>query len=166
MEPGTGRHRKRSARGAVIAVGVFLALGAAFVGGMITDRSLGGGTAGRTPAAAPTSPAPASVTVPGSSSPDDRPPAATVTPAHPDPDAPGPQGSAAYLARLQDDGLPVPEHRDVVLVLGRIVCQAPPPERADTAAMATRVSAVAGDLLSPPQTLQLVQVAAQELCGP
>ena len=165
MDPGTGRHRKRSARGVVVAIGTFLALSAAFVGGMITDQHVGRDVASGIPASAPTSSAPAPTTAPDSSPTEDRPPDATASSAHPDPDPPGPQGSAAYLARLQDDGLPVPQHRDVILVLGRMVCQAPPPERADTAAMTTRVTAVAGDLLSPGQTQELVQLAAQELCS-
>jgi hypothetical protein len=174
MDPGTGRHRKRGARG-LVAVGLFLAVGAAFLGGMATDRFLTGDPAsgasasspgsGAPASKAPASKAPASATAPGSSSPVDRPPDATATSAHPDPDPPGPQGSDAFFARLGDEGLPVDQHREAILVLGRMVCQAPPSDRANTDLMATRVATIAGDLLSPGQTRQLALLAAQELCG-
>lgn len=166
MEVGNGRHRKRGGLG-LITVGLLIALGVGFLAGMGTDRYLAADAADGTSASnPPVTSAPSTITAPGSASPQDPPLAATATPAGPDPAPPGPQGAEAYLARLGDDGLPVEQHRDVILVLGRVVCEATPSERANSEATADRVTAIAGGLLSREQTLRLVELAAQELCGP
>ncbi len=165
MDEKIGRHRKRGVPGLVIA-GMLIALSTGFLVGMITDRYVLGGADDETSASTSSSTsAPSSITAPGSGSAADRPAEATASQAHPDPAPPGPQGAQAYLARLADDGLPVEQHRDVILVLGRVVCEAPPSERANDETTAGRVAGVAGDLLSREQTLLLVQRAAQELCG-
>ena len=180
MDAVNGRHRRGGVRG-LVTTGILIALSAGFLGGLGTGRYLlaggDGGTSASTsaPSSAPASgststPSPtgasSSVTAPpGSLSPGGGPPDATASPAPADPAPPGPQGAEAYLARLADNGLPVEQHRDVILVLGRVVCEATPSERADYQAMADRVIAIGGDLLSREQTLVLVQLAAQELCG-
>ena len=163
MDAGTGRHRKRDLPGLVTA-GLLIALGIGFLAGMGTDRFLLGDADDRTStSSATTGPSPTSA--PGSAPPQDQPPDATAIPAPADPAPPGPQGAEAYLARLADDGLPVEQHRETILVLGRVVCEAPPSERADEEAVADRVAGIAGDLLTREQTLSLVRLAAQELCG-
>ena len=164
MDAVNGRHRKRGVRG-LVTVGLLIALSVGFLAGMGTDRYLLAGAADQTSASTPPSTsAPSSITAPRSASPQEQPLDATATPAGPDPAPPGPQGVEAYLARLADDGLPVEQHRDVIVVLGRVVCEATPSERADYEATTDRVTAIAGDLLSREQTLVLVKVAAQELC--
>lgn len=166
METVNGRHRKRGRRG-LVAVGMLIALFGGFLAGMGTDRYLSAVSADETSASLPPSTsAPSSVAPPGSASPQERPSDATARPAGPDPAPPGPQGAEAYLARLADDGLPVEQHRDVFLVLGRVVCEATPSERADYEATTDRVAVIAGDLLSREQTMLLVKLAAQELCEP
>jgi hypothetical protein len=165
MELATGRHRKRGVSG-LVTLGLLIALGLGLLGGIATDRFLLGGADSGTSAPTPPAPRePAFTTAPSSASPQDQPPAPTAGPAHPDPEPPGPQGSEAYLARLANEGLPVAQHRDVILVLGRVVCEAPPADPAATQAAADRVATAAGDLLTPEQTLQLVQLATKELCG-
>lgn len=165
MDAGTGRHRKRGLPGLVTA-GLLIALGIGFLGGMGTDRFLLGDADEMTSTSTPSSTTgPSPTTAPGSAPPQDQPLAATASPAPADPVPPGPQGAQAYLARLADQGLPVEQHRETILVLGRVVCEAPPSERGDHKAVADRVAGIAGDLLSREQTLSLVQLAAQELCG-
>lgn len=163
MDAVNGRHRRRGVRG-LVTVGMLIALGVGFLAGLGTERFLLAGAGDETSASTPSpTSAPSSITTPDPS-PQNQSPAATASPAGPDPAPPGPQGAEAYLARLADNGLPVEQHRDVMLVLGRVVCQATPSERADYQATADRVSAIAGDLLSREQTLLLVKLAAQELC--
>ena len=164
MDAVTGRHRHRGVRGLVTA-GVLIALGVGFLSGVGTGLFLLGGGDDETSASTPSATsAPSSMTVPSSAPPQDQPPQATGTPAPADPAPPGPQGSEAYLARLADSGLPVDEHGEVILVLGRVVCETPPAERGNPAT-ADRVAAIAADVLSRDQVLQLVPLAAQELCG-
>lgn len=164
MEAGYGRHRKRGVRG-LVTVGMLIAVGVGFLAGMGTDRYLLAGAADETSAATPPpTSAPSYITPPGSASPQEESPDATAIPAGPDPAPPGPQGAEAYLAGLADAGLPVEQHRDVILVLGRVVCEVTPSERADYVATTDRITAIASDLLSREQTLLLVKLAAQELC--
>lgn len=165
MDAGTGRHRKRGLPGLVVA-GLLIALGIGFLAGMGTDRFLLDDAGNRTSTSTPESTTgPSPTTAPGSATPRGQPVDATASPAPADPAPPGPQGAEAYLARLADEGLPVAQHREAVLVLGRVVCALPPAERGDYEAVADRVAGIAGDLLSREQTSSLVRLAAQELCG-
>ena len=155
MTSPVGRHRSGGTRGLLVA-GTFIALCLGFLAGFATDRFVLEGssdapaTASPSSSVAPSSPAPA--------------PQATNSPAAADPAPPGPQGEAAYLAALEDAGVPVGQHRDAVLVLGRGLCQAPPEQQSDVVAAGERISAVVGDLLSPDQARRLAELAVDELC--
>lgn len=162
MDAGTGRHRKRDI-GGLFAAGALIALALGFLGGFLTDRYLldsadGEGSAATSSAAPSSGPA-------GGTSSSQEPPEATGSAAPADPAPVGPQGARAFLARLTDEGLPVQQHREAILVLGRVVCDAPPSEQADEEASAARVAAVAGTFLTRAEIRTLVRLAAQEFCG-
>ncbi len=91
-------------------------------------------------------------------------PYATGSPAPPDPAPPGAQGEDAFLAALDDAGLPVAEHEDAIVVLGRGLCQAPPSEQADPRAAGGRIDMVVGDLLTADEAALLAELAVTELC--
>lgn len=161
MDAGLGRHRKRDL-GGFVAAGVLIALVVGFLAGFATDRYLvGDADAGQ---AAASSAAPSSGPASGSD-PAQEPPEATGSAAPADPAPVGPQGARAFLARLTDEGLPVKQHREAILVLGRVVCDAPPSELADEEASADRVAAVAGTFLTRAEMRTLARLAAQEFCG-
>ena len=162
MDAGTGRHRKRDI-GGFVAAGALIALVLGFLAGFFTDRYLQDGSDGER-SAATASAAPSSGPAVGTGSPEE-PPEATGSAAPADPAPVGPQGARAFLARLTDEGLPVEQHREAILVLGRVVCDAPPSEQADEEASAARVASVAGTFLTRAEIRTLVRLAAQEFCG-
>lgn len=155
-----GRHRKGAGTTGLLIIGAVIALSLGFIGGFATDRFL---LADSSSGPSPTSPSSTAVarSSPASPAPSRE---ATSTPAEADPAPPGPQGEAAYLAALEDAGVPVRQHRDAVLVLGRGLCQAPPEQQADVVAAGERIRAVVGDLLSPDQAKRLAELAVAELC--
>lgn len=116
-------------------------LGVGFLAGFGTDRFILGADDQPSPSPPPSTSAPASPTAADSAAAQDGPPDATGSPAPADPAPAGPQGARAYLARPADEGLPVEQERDVILVLGRAVCLAPPSQRADDGSAGDHVAA-------------------------
>jgi hypothetical protein len=71
---------------------------------------------------------------------------------------------AAYLAALDAAGVPVGVNRDVVVAVGRQVCQQPPGRRFDVAGLGMLIAAVFPTLWTLAQGSAIVAAADRTLC--
>ncbi len=160
MDSRTGRHRSAGVPTWVLVAGVWTALLLGVLAGVGLQRLLGPDepTAQGDAVPAVSASAPPTVATPPPS------PAPRPAPeqALPDPSKPGPR--EAYLAALEESGVPIGEHRELLLDMGGQLCREPPPPAGpDPAASAQRITALFGQLWTPEQATQIV-VAAQQLC--
>jgi hypothetical protein len=118
-----------------------LAAGAAFAVGLVVGVPFEAAGGSPAPAAAAAQPLPAA-----------------SAPADGDP------AEVAYLDALQAAGVPVADHRDLVVTLGRQVCLQPAQRRADPDQVGLLIAAVLPGVYSPAQARAIVAEAGRHLC--